>query len=338
MLHLTPFHNEMPLDLQRLIAEESVQDARKNDDMSQIISLILTCRTYRDWIEPQLYQYVRIDLAWKMKQFALSCGGIPRANDTLALPEKTDIPPGWDRCLKRALAVNVLSLSSFRTPSYALSASLCYTGPVLIQLQRLCIRRSLLVSLVPTSCIFHAKDVTIIVDTNPSPSSSSSSSSPHSSSPFSPSSPRTDHFSHLTPTQTKVRFALPLVNSHFSTPEVYGSFDGQFMSWRTLHIAIEIRITSQEAMVILTNAIRDMMKSLPENLGRMVIVVWLEPGMEAHWVPPLVAADARGSGLVVPLSASKADEWTFDALERRGLDFWQEVERAAGAALVGRVS
>lgn len=311
LLHLTPFHNDMPLDLQRLIAEASVHDAQRNEDMSQIISLILTCRTYRDWIEPQLYQYVRVDYTWKMKRFALSCGGIPQPNGKLALPEKTDIPPGWDRCLKRALSVTVLSLSGLRTPSDGLNASLSYTGLVLIRLQRLCIRRSLLVSLEPTSCLFHAKDVTIIVDTNQrSPS------------------PR-DHFSHLTPTQTKIRFTLPLVNSHFSTSEVYGSFDAQFMSWRTLHIAIEIRITSLEAMVILTNAISDMMKLLPEQLGRMVIIVWLEPGMEAQWMPPLIAADAPRSGLLVPLSASKADEWTFDALERQGLDFWEEVERVA---------
>ena len=318
VLHLIPFHNVMPLDLQRLIAEESANDARENEDMSQIISLILTCRTYREWIEPQLYQYVRIDLAWKMKQFALSCGGIPQANGKLALPEKTDIPPGWDLCLKRALSVTVVSLSGLRTPSDALSASLSYAGFVLIRLQRLCIRRSLLISLEPTSCIFHAKDVTIIVDSNQRSSS-----------------PR-DHFSHLTPTQTKIRFTLPLVNSHFSTSEVYGSFDAQFMSWRTLHIAIEIRITSLEAMLILTSAITDMMKLLPEQLGRMVIIVWLEPGMEAQWIPPLLAADAPGSGLLVPISASKADMWTFDALERRGLDFWEEVERVAEATFVNR--
>ena len=315
-LHLTPFHNDMPLDLQRLIAEESIHDARNNEDMSQIVSLILTCRTYRDWFEPQLYQYVRVDLAWKMKRFALSCGGIPQANGKLALPDKTDIPSGWDRCLKRALSVNAVSLSGLRTTSEALSASLCYTGLVLIRLQRLCIRLSLLVSLESTACLFHAKDVTIIVDSNQRSSS-----------------PR-DGFSHLTPTQTKIRFTLPLVNSHFSTSEVYGSFDAQFMSWRTLHIAIEIRITSLEAMVILTNAISDMMKLLPEQLGRMVIIVWLEPGMEAQWVPPLIAPDARGSGLLVPISASKADTWTFDALERRGLDFWEEIERVADATFV----
>jgi len=320
LLHLTPFHSNMPLDLQRIIAEESVRDARKRDDMSQITSLILTCRTYRDWIEPHLYQYARVDFVSRMKQFALSCGGIPQADGKLALPEKTDIPPGWDRCLKRALSVTVLSLSSLRTPSDALNASLCYTGLVLIRLQRLCIRRSLLVSLESTSCIFHSKDVTVIVDTNQRLSSSR------------------DHFSHLMPTQTKIRFTLPLVNSHFSTSEVYGSFDAQFMSWRTLHIAIEIRITSLEAMVILTNAISDMMKLLPEQLGRMVIIVWLEPGMETQWIPPLLPADAPASGLLVPLLASEADEWTFDALERRGLDFWEEVERAADAPLVGRAS
>jgi hypothetical protein len=212
-------------------------------------------------------------------------------------------------------------LSSLGTPSDALSASLSYTGLVLIRLQRLCIRRSLLVSLESTSCIFHAKDVTIIVDTNQRPSS-----------------PR-DHFSHLTPTQTKIRFTLPLVNGHFSTSEVYGSFDAQFMSWRTLHIAIEIRITSHEAMMILTSAISDMMRMLPEQLGRMVIIVWLEPGMEGQWVSPMIPADAPASGLLVPLPAIKADEWTFDALERRSLDFWEEVERAAETALVaGRVS
>ena len=318
--HLTPFHSDMPLDLQRLIAEESVHDARNTDNMSQIISLTLTCRTYRDWIEPHLYQYARVDTTWKMRRFSLSCGGIPRADGKLALPDKTDIPQGWDRCLKRALAVTVLSLSGLSTPSDVLSASLCYTGLVLIRLQRLCIRRSLLVSLESTACVFHAKDVTIIVDTNQRLSSSR------------------DRFSHLTPTQTKIRFTLPLINSHFSTSEVYGSFDAQFMSWRTLHIAIEIRITSREAMVILTNAISDMMKMLPEQLGRMVIIVWLEPGMDAQWVSPLIPADAPASGLLVPLSASRADEWTFDALERRGLDFWEEVERAAEAALVGRVS
>jgi len=320
LLHLTPFHGDMPLDLQRLIAEESVHDARRTDDMSQIISLVLTCRTYRDWIEPHLYHYARVDVTWKMRRFALSCGGIPQANGKLALPEQTDIPRGWDWCLRRALAVTVLSLSSLRTPSDALSASLAYTGLVLIRLQRLCIRRSLLVSLESTACIFHAKDVTIIIDTNQRLTS-----------------PR-DQFSHLTPTQTKIRFTLPLVNGHFSTSEVYGSFDAQFMSWPTLHIAIELRITSREAMVVLTSAISDMMKLLPEQLGRMAIIVWLEPGMETQWIPPLVPADAPASGLLVPLSASKADEWTFDALECRGLDFWEEVERAAEGALVGRVS
>lgn len=319
--HLVPFHSDMPLDLQRLIAEESVRNAQKNDDMSHIISLILTCRTYRDWIEPHLYRYARVDLSWKMKRFALSCGGIPRADGTLALPEKAAIPPGWDRCLKRALSVTVLSLSGLRNPPDALRASLCYTGLVLIRLEKLCVHRSLLTSLESTACIFHAKDVTIIVDINQRPSS-----------------PPPDTFSHLTPTQTKIRFTLPLVNGHFSTSEVYGSFDTQFMSWRTVHIAIEIRITSLEAMVVLAGAINTMMRSLPDHLGRMAIVVWLEPGMEAQWITPLIAADAPASGLLVPLSASRADEWTFDALERRGVDFWEEVERAAEEALVGRVS
>jgi hypothetical protein len=320
LLHLTPFHNDMPLDLQRLIAEESVHDARRNGDVSQIISLVLTCRTYRDWIEPKLYQYARIDLTWKMRRFSLSCGGIPQADGKLALPEKTKVPRGWYRCLERALSVTVLSLSGLRTDSDALTASLCYTGVVLIRLERLCIRRSLLVSLESTSCVFLAKDITVIVDTNQ-----------HLSSPR-------NQFSHLAPTQTKIRFTLPLVNSHFRTSEVYGSFDAQFMSSRTMHIAIEIRITSLEAMVIMTNAISDVMKLLPEQLGRMVIVVWLEPGMETQWVPPLITGDAPCSGRLVPISASKADEWTFDALERRGLNFWEEVERVAEAALAGRVS
>src|SRR5258708_7435866 len=115
LLCLTPFHKDMPLDLQRLIAEEAVRDAQKSDDMSQILSLILTCQTYREWIEPLLYQHARIDLTWKVKRFALSCGGIPQANGKLALPEKSKIPPGWDQYLKRALSVTVLSLSGLRT-------------------------------------------------------------------------------------------------------------------------------------------------------------------------------------------------------------------------------
>jgi len=315
LLRLTPFHNDMPLDLQRLIAEESVHDARRNDDMSQVISLILTCRTYRDWVECQLYQCVRIDFAWKMKRFALSCGGIPQSNGRLALPEKTDIPPGWDRCLERALSVTVVSLSGLRTPSDAPSVSLGYIGRVLIRLQRLCIRRSLLVSLEPNTCIFHAQDVTIIDDTDQRRSSLL----------------LPDNFLGFTPKQTKVRSTLPLVNSHFSTSKVYSSLDVEFVSGCTHHVAIEFRITSFEAMVVITNAITDVMMLLFEQLQRVVIIVWLDPEIEAQWIPPLIAADAPSSGLLLPLSASKADEWTFDALERRGVDFWEEVERAAEA-------
>ena len=171
-----PFPKVFPVDIFRQIIDTTLHqiweetDILRDPEFSDVLSLMLTCKTFNGWVSPQFYQYVHVANPTRAGQLvrclelAINDGG-PWRQFWEMLKGKDQAGAYMD--MARAPRILALSLVDYTWTLNEHLNAFTTLGRVLPHLQRLNIHWSLLHELRKRRIAFYAAQITIVVDARP---------------------------------------------------------------------------------------------------------------------------------------------------------------------------
>ena len=169
-----PFPKVFPVDILRLIIDAILEqtweetDNMRDPEFSDVLSLMLTCKSFKGWVSSQFYQYVHVANPTRVGQLARCL--VLAINDGDPRRQFWEIPNGTklaDVYIARAPRIRALSLVDYTWTLNEHLNAFTTLGRVLPHLRRLNIHWSLLHELRQKRIAFYAAQITIVVDGEP---------------------------------------------------------------------------------------------------------------------------------------------------------------------------
>ena len=297
---LVPFPNTFPVDILLEILDATLHqiweetDKETDPEFSDVVSLMLTCKYFKAWVFPRFYSYIHLANPTRVFQLAVCiASAISNGDGSRSL---WDTPQGQERVdtyKERAPRVHALSLVDFTWTLDEHLDDFATLSLMLRHLRRLNIHWSLLnqlrrrsplnqLRLRPT--VFHATQITIVMDAKPPENIAWTA----------------EHNTLLVLVQQNIgiRFAYPLDASGKVPParrRFCASVDSTFVSHNsTKRIAIECYIGDEvgvEEAKGSKNALQRFLRVANRfaSLGkliRIVFIVWVGDEEYENWVDP----------------------------------------------------
>lgn len=169
-----PFPKEFPVDILRLILDVILDqiweetDKMRDPEFGDVLSLMLTCKSFKGWVSPQFYQYIHVANPTRVSQLVRCLVlAINDGNPKLSLWEIPNGPKLSDAYISRAPRIRALSLVDYTWSLNEHLNAFTTLGRVLPHLRRLNIHWSLLHELRQKRIAFYAAQMTIVADGQP---------------------------------------------------------------------------------------------------------------------------------------------------------------------------
>lgn len=282
-------------------------------DTPFLLNLILVCKDFRLWVEPSLYAY--IELSDRHPPELVFASILARGTHPLT-PDSID--ERLKSMLRRSPPTKALSFPS-QGEGLTLDSKLDLIFLFLRHLERISIPLSLLGDFdrLKLPLVLSAHDMTIVMDRNPLRFD------------YQDAAQRIEWRSSQ---GKRFRFTRPPFDLQTqSLPDVGPFYDEFFLDGCITHIAIETFLDSSTPPIhdhFVQHTIAPRLCALP-HLKRLVIICWVDGEQtELFKAPPIIAREnAQDKVVIVSVPVENRPRWTFHSLERRGLNFWDEVER-----------
>ncbi len=169
-----PFPKVFPVDIFRQIVDATLHqiweetDKMRDPEYSDVLSLMLTCKSFNGWVSPQFYQYVHVANPTRVDQLVRCL--VLVINDGGLRGQIWDILKGNEQAgayMAKAPRIRALSLVDYTWTLNEHLNAFTTLGQVLPHLQRLSIHWSLLHELRKRRIAFYAAQITIVVDAHP---------------------------------------------------------------------------------------------------------------------------------------------------------------------------
>lgn len=324
---LKPFP-PLPLDIQRDIVDAcvSLAQSRNPRDLDFLHELSLVSRSFSDWATPALYHYLEIpdgNAAQRVMAGFVARVERPRADASITDPIE----------IFKAQAPNTAAISfassqySSLAPTTQNAASVFCILVLLPTLERLSITMSMLGAFhdAKTNFSTYAADITVIMDRDPIDTASMNGDSP--SDPWALA---------LAAPHLRIRFSR--TREEMIAHSIYDSnrfLEPLLLRTNTTHIAIETPV-APPAMSSVIDGVRSVspvwevmaghLVGVAQLMKRIIVICWVT-NVEEFVLPKMPEGGDKEVILFVPLESPTWREWTFESLEQRRLDFWEEAER-----------
>ena len=158
-----PFPKVFPVDIFRQIVDATLHqiweetDILRDPEFSDVLSLMLTCKTFNGWVSPQFYQYVHVANPTRVGQLVRCL--------VLAINDGEPRQQVWE--LAGSPRIRALSLVDYTWNLNEHLNAFTTLGRALPHLQRLNIHWTLLYDLWKRGLAFYAAQLTVVVDVEP---------------------------------------------------------------------------------------------------------------------------------------------------------------------------
>ena len=140
----------------------------RDPEFSDVLSLMLTCKTFNGWVSPQFYHYVHVANPTRVGQLVRCL--VLAINDGEPREQLWEIPEGKEldgAFMERAPRIRALSLVDYTWTLNEHLNAFTTLGRVLPHLQRLRVHWTLLHELWKRGLAFYAAQLTVVVDAEP---------------------------------------------------------------------------------------------------------------------------------------------------------------------------